>query len=144
MSELASDCALHHTRVMFRISRHVTVNVQLLAECGELDTKLCAVLDKHTLFQGQILIRVRTAALDGRHYDGCSTSIQKTLQLVGQESGSPKPSSIQRKRRLRALPELCHTCGVQHIQSKIGQLACAPKTSGQLLSELRKRNLRTA
>ena len=67
---------------MFRISRHVTVNVQLLAECGELDTELSAVRGKHTILQGQILIRGWTGGLDGRHLDGCSPAIQKTVQLV--------------------------------------------------------------
>ena len=39
------DCALHHTRVMVRISRHVAVNVKLLAKCGELDTKFFVETD---------------------------------------------------------------------------------------------------
>ena len=107
-SELASDCTLRHTRAMVRITRHVAVNVRLLAKCGELDTKLSAVLGKHKFFQSQIQIREWTAGLNGRHFDGCIPAVQKTLQLV--ECEFPRiqnPSSMKRKRHLRAPPEFC-------------------------------------
>ena len=67
---------------MVRISKHVAASVQLLAKCGELDTKLSAVLVKHTFFQGQTQKWERAANLDGRHFDGCVPNIQQTLQLM--------------------------------------------------------------
>ena len=85
---------------MVRISRHVAVNVKLLAKCGELDTKLSAVLVKHTFFQGYIQKPERAAGLDGRHFDGCVPTIQQTLQLV--DCGFPR---IQDPRSVVNVPE---------------------------------------
>ena len=82
MSELTSDCTLHHTRVMVRISRHATVNIKVLAKCGELDTKLSVSLVQHTFFESQIQKWERAAGLDRGHFDGGIPTIQQTLQLV--------------------------------------------------------------
>ena len=67
---------------MVRISRHVTVNIKLLAKSGELDTKLSVSLVQHTLFESQIQKRERAAGLDGGHFDRSTPTIQQTLQLV--------------------------------------------------------------
>ena len=67
---------------MVRISRHVTVNIQLLAKSGELDTKLSVPLVQHTFFESQIQKRERAAGLDRAHFDGGIPTIQQTLQLL--------------------------------------------------------------
>ena len=67
---------------MVWVSRDVTVIVKLFAESGEFDSKLTAVLEQRTFFQGQTQTRERTTGLNGRHFDGCIPLVQKTLQLV--------------------------------------------------------------
>ena len=65
---------------MVRISRHVTVNIKLLAKSGELGTKLSVSLVQ--FFESQIQKRERAAGLDRGHFDGSIPTIQQTLQLV--------------------------------------------------------------
>ena len=67
---------------MVRISRHVTVNIKLLAKCEELDTKLSVSLVHHTFFESQMQKRERAGGLHRRHFDGGIPAIQQTLQLV--------------------------------------------------------------
>ena len=55
---------------MVRISRHVTVNIKLLAKSGELGTKLSVSLVQHTFFESQIQKWERAAGLDRGHFDG--------------------------------------------------------------------------
>ena len=61
---------------MVRLSRHVAVNVELLAKCGELDTKLSVVLRPAHVFRGlNIQERERAAGLDRRQFDEASASL---------------------------------------------------------------------
>ena len=82
-SELDSDCALPHTRVMVRISRRVVVNNNLLVGMWRnLTPNFLLSAASARFFQGQILIQVRTPGPDGRHFDGCSSAFLKTVHLV--------------------------------------------------------------
>ena len=68
---------------MVRVSRHATVNIKLLAKCGELDTKLSVSLVQHTFFESQIQKREKAAGLDRGHFHGGIPIIQQTLQTRG-------------------------------------------------------------
>ena len=141
-SELTSDCSLHHTRVMVRISGHVAVNVQLLAKCGELDTKLSVTLVQHNFFWAKSRNGSGLPVSTEGTLIGCVPTIQQTLQLVDCDfSSNPahrKPSSMYWKRHLRAPPRTLPHVGVQHIQMQIGQFACTLKTNGQSPCDLEK------